>query len=702
MQSVKDGTLTLVEAPSPGISPTEVLVATRASLISSGTERAVRELASSSLVSKALARPDLVRQTLRRVRTDGITSTLAAVRGRLSEDMPLGYSAAGEVLEVGEAVPRLQPGARVATAGAGHGEVQLVAGTLVARLPDDVGYEDAAFATVGAVALNSLRLAGITAGDRILIVGLGLVGQLAGRLAAVMGANVAGMDVDPWKLEMATGAAMTPFANGADGWESVMSWTKGVGLDAVIVAASTKSSEPMNMAAAHVRDHGTVVLVGDAGMELDRRPLYEREVTVRVARSYGPGRYDPVYEELGVDYPIGQARWTAGRNLETIVGLLASGRLAVGDLITHRFSFDDAIAAYDFLEGGFEPSLGIILNYTKEPGVSGPIAAVATKSVRVSQYSAGLIGAGRFARETLLPMATAAGFGPWRSVASSRGTSAQGLAVSGGFERAAVDANAVITDPSTSVIFIASHHDSHAAYVEATLAEGKHVFCEKPLAITETELNAVEAAWQGSGAVMMVGFNRRWSPVIAEAKAFLGEGPVQMTYRVKAGTLPPDHWLKDRRQGGRLLGEACHFIDLCNYLAAQNPTHVYCSSLGDQELLLDDNFSLSISYPNGSQALIAYSAMTSTQGGKERVEILGQGRAVDIDDFRRVEFRGSGRSRRRRYRTVDKGHRRELEVFAEAIRGERDPTDMAHSAFVTSRTAFAAVHSLMTGEAARV
>jgi predicted dehydrogenase len=700
MQSVRDGTLSLVDGPVPRISPTEVLVATRASLISSGTERAVRKLAASSLVSKARARPDLVRQVVRRLRTDGAVATIGAIRDRLGEQMPLGYSASGEVLAVGEAVEGIRPGLRVATAGAGHAEIQVVAGTLVAELPDGVSYEEGAFATVAAVALNGLRLANLGPGDRVAIVGLGLVGQLACRLAVGTGAMVAATDVDGWKLERAA-PGVHPFANDADGWNSLVHRTRGSGVDAVIVTASTASSEPMNRAVAALRDHGTVVLVGDAGMDLDRRPLYEREATIRVARSYGPGRYDPVYEQAGVDYPIGETRWTAGRNIESAVELMASDRLQVADLVTHTFPFSQASDAYAILGDGAEKSLGIILTYqttipplspTKGPDLSGGLAG---------PMSAGLIGAGHFAREVLLPAADAAGFGPWRSVASAGGSSSQSLVAAWGFDRAA-DPLDVVADPDTSVVFIASDHDSHAGYAIAALSAGKHVFCEKPLAIREEDLDGVEAAWRESPGTIMVGFNRRWSPLLRRAKASLRGGQLQIIYRINAGALPSGHWLNDRRQGGRLLGEACHFIDACNYLVGIDPIRVSATALGEQELLLDGNFSVLLSYPDGSQATVVYSSMAPSFGGKERVEILGHGRAVQIDDYHTIEFRDQAKARRRRLRPADKGYRRELQVFASAVRGGADAEAIARSGFTTSRTAFAALQSLMTGEAVRI
>ena len=703
VQSVKDGTLSLVDGATPSISPTQVLVATRSSLISSGTERAVRELAASSLVSKALARPDLVRQTLRRVQTDGLGAAANAVRSRLSEQMPLGYSAAGDVLEVGEAVARLRAGDRVATAGAGHAEMQVVAGTLVAPLPADVDYDQGAFAAVAAVALNGLRLANVSAGDRVVVVGLGLVGQLTCRLATAMGAFVAGTDVDDWKIQRAVAEGVHAFENTDDGWEDIVGWTRGSGVDAALVTASSKSSEPMNRAVAAVRDRGGVVLIGDSGLDLERRPLYEREVSVTVARSYGPGRYDPVYETLGVDYPIGYARWTAGRNIGAIVDLIGSGRLEVVDLITNTFPFDQAATAYELLADGSERALAILLTYRGDVRSSEPVKKPPMASSRSTEpLSAGLIGAGRFAREVLLPAARAAGFGPWQSVGSAGGVSARSLVDSSEFARAVDDPDDVIADPATAVVFVASHHDSHARYAAAALAAGRHVFCEKPLAITEEELDAVEAAWSHSPAALMVGFNRRWSPMISRAKKFLGPEPVQIVYRINAGALAPDHWMRDRRQGGRLLGEGCHFIDVCNHLAGADPDRVFASASGEGELLLAEDFSIALAYPNGSQALIAYSAGAPTLVGKERVEILRSGHGVEIDDYHTIELRGTTKTERHRLKPPNKGHARELEVFAALVRGDLDRVPIARSAFVTTRTALAAIRSLTTGQAAEV
>ena len=698
VQSVRSGDLRLERTPAPTPGPTQVLVRTRASLISAGTEKSLRSLVSASLLAKAKARPDLVRQVIDRARTSGLRSTVEAVRSRLSEDMPLGYSAAGEIVAVGEAVDGFRPGQRVATAGAPHADLQVVPGNLVATLPDQVSFEDAAFATVGSIALNGLRLAEIGPGSKVIVVGLGLVGQLASRLTVAAGALVAGVEPDAWKRARAEAAGVVVFPADDTGWAAVSSWSGKDGADAALVTAATSSSEPIARSAEAVRDKAVVVVVGDVGMELDRRPFYERELTLRVARSYGPGRYDPYYEELGVDYPIGQVRWTAQRNMQAFVGLVANGRVVVSDLTTHRYPFIEAPSAYAMLESGDEPYIGIILEY--EPGDTAPVAV--EHESRLSKRSptgmeSGLIGAGQFAGRILVPAAARAGF-EWRLICSATGVGAQRVADDLPSARATAHPDDVIADSATPIVFVASRHDSHAQFVIESLNAGKHVFCEKPLALTEAELVDIEAAWAASAGTLMVGFNRRWSPAVQDAMDLIGgTGPLQIIYRVNAGELPDDHWLLDRRMGGRLLGEACHFVDTCNVIVGSDPNAVSTITSGRGELLLDDNFTLLLGYPDGSQASIVYASKSSTRPGKERIEILGRAWSIVIEDFGRLRADGPGGTSTERYRPADKGHDRELEVFADVVRGTHESGPVATSAFRTSRAMFAAVESAMTG-----
>lgn len=698
-QKASGGDIQLQEVSHPLPGPTQVIVDTRASLISGGTERATRDLAGSSLVSKARARPDLVRKVIDKARTDGVGTAWDLVRTRLSDPIPLGYSGAGVVTRVGEAVSGIRPGNRVATAGAGHGDVQVVAGNLVAPVPDSVPYEQAAFGAVAAVALNGLRLSGVGPGDRVLVVGLGLVGQLAARLARTAGAVVAAIDPIDWKRELAA-AQGTP-VNPADdvGWERALSATDGRGFDAVMVTAATSSSEPARRAARVVRDQGTVVVVGDVGLDLERRPLYEREVKVVVARSYGPGRYDPTYEELGVDYPYGAVRWTAGRNLAAVMDLLADGRLTVEDLITHRFPLEAAEQAYTVLEDDTQQSIGVVLTYPElsQDEVRRPLAAVPKVP---SELSVGAIGAGRFARQVLFPAAREAGFGPWRLVASATGSGAERARDSTPFVAVADDPAEVIADEGASVVFVASDHASHADYVVAALKAGKHVFCEKPLAVTVDELREVEEAWKASTGCLMVGHNRRWSPAVASAKDFLAEsdGPLQVVYRVKAGALPEGHWLRDRRQGGRILGEVCHFLDTAAAIVDSPARTVTTLTSGRDELLLDDDVTVTVGFSDGSQAVIVYGASAATAGGKERIEVLGRGRFVVVDDYASAVLVGPKGRRTARFRSADKGHSREMQVFAELIQGRRDSDRVTRAAIDTAALTLTAVESALTGK----
>lgn len=705
LQSVKDGRLHLVVHPDPMVSPTTIHVAVEASLISSGTERSARRLARSSLLRKAKERPDLVRAVVDRARQDGIRSTVSAVQSRLEEEMPVGYSASGVVTAVGEAVQGIRPGDRVTTSGTGHASMQFVPGNLVARLPDGVSFDEGAFGAVASVALHGIRLADAGPGSRVIVIGLGLVGQLAVRLALASGCDVAGTDLDEAKLKIAADAGAYVFSSGDEGVAAAMDWTQGRGGDAVLVAAATKSSDPMRVAASLARDRATIVAVGDVGLDLDRRPLYDKELTVKVSRAYGPGRYDPTYEDLAVDYPIGFVRWPIGRNLDAVMGLIARDRLTVTDLITHRFPFDRAVEAYDVFDSG-NPYLGILLEYERDSEQETRISLARRPLTAVegpSGLASGLVGAGRFASDVLLPSARAAGFGPWTRIISGGGASAIRVGERGGFDEAVSEVGSVVQSEDTDVVFVASRHDSHAEIVEEALLAGKHVFCEKPLAISEDELCNVAAALGLSSGVLMVGFNRRWSPVVQEAVAFVGQHtPMHITYRVHAGALPDGHWLKDRRQGGRLLGEGCHFIDTCNAIAGEAPRTVYAIGSGEGEVSLQEDFTVTLGYPSGSQAVITYSAGAPSGAGKERVEVMRGDRAAEIDDFRVLTLRSATTTGIKKYKPADKGHLSEFVAFRAAIKGGRDEEDLARSAMETSRVALAAIESLMTGQAIRL
>jgi predicted dehydrogenase len=685
VQSVRSGTLRIVDGPDPAIGPTEVLVEVTRSLVSAGTERAVRELASKNLLQKARARPDLVRQVVRRARLDGVRATLDAVRTRLDDEMPLGYSAAGRVVAVGEAVAGVRPGMRVATGGAGHGDLQVVSGLLTVPVPDVVTDEQAAFATVASVALHGLRLADVGPGGTVCVVGLGLIGQLTVRLALASGLQVFGVDVRDWTVERARAAgAAGDIERGDETTKLIREWSRQRGVDAVLLTAATSSSEPARHAPARLRDRGTVVVIGDVGLDLERTPLYEKEITVRVARSYGPGRYQREYESWGVDLPVGHVRFTEGRNLEAVLDLMATGRLKVDDLVSHRIPFDRAADAYAVLADATQHYLGVQLIYASERTPHAPRAVAPTTGSR----SIALIGAGSFARGVLAPAVEKAAFGSVVSVSSAGGVSAQRLAERVGASARSTDD--ALADDAVEIAMIATSHDSHAALTVQALQAGKHVFCEKPLAISDDQLQAVRDAWYASGRQLAVGFNRRHSPDVRRAvQVFGGEGgPLVLTYRVNAGALPPSHWYHDRRQGGRLLGEVCHFIDTCMALVDRPLVHV--SAVGDtgSEAGLVNDIGVLLGFVDGSVATISYATGGNGTTTKERLEILGRGHSVVIDDFRSIDIDGTTEQH-----PQDKGHVAQLHAF------ERDlhsgSTSSTEAALATTEAALRAVASLV-------
>jgi len=692
-QRVRNGELRLAGAARPSIGAAEVLVATTRSVVSAGTERAVRGLASAGLISKARSRPDLVRQVLAKAKADGPVDVLKSVRNRLEEQMPLGYSATGTVVEVGAAASRLVPGQRVATGGAGHAELQVVSALLAVPVPDQVDDDAAAFTTIAAIALQGLRLAEVQVGARVCVVGLGLVGQLTVRLAQASGLEVVGVDINPWNVERAKASCLALVEEGDGTTDAIMSWSRGMGVDAVLVTAAASSSDPMLRAPAIARDRATIVLVGDVGMELQRTPLYLKELTVKVARSYGPGRYDRSYEDWGVDYPVGHVRWTEGRNMEAVLDLMAAGRLDVADLITQRFAFSQAADAYRLLEARTEPYLGIQLVYD---GVADAPTSVEVRAPRrrlTRSPGVGLLGAGNYVQATMLPALAEAGFKKLVSVASAGGGSARALAERHPFAKVVSSVDEMVADDDVDAIFVATPHSTHAELVCTALAGGKHVFCEKPLALTFEELEAVVAAWHASDAQLAVGFNRRFSPAAAAAQAALGTtgGPLTLSFRVNAGRLPDTHWYHDRTQGGRLLGEVCHFIDTCSAIVGTAPDQVQAFGSATGEVLLSQDLVVALRYPDGSLATIAYGASGHPTMSKERLEVIGRGHAVVIDDFRTCTVDGKETWKGHQ----DKGHTELLRRFCQSLCD--DSVDLATTGIQTTAATLAAALAVLDG-----
>lgn len=689
VQSVRDGRLRVVDLPRPSIGPTEILVAPTHSVVSAGTERAVRNLASSSLVAKARARPDLARKVIRRARAEGLARTARSVRDRLDQDMPLGYSSAGRVVEVGEWVSDVSVGDTVAAAGAGHAELQVVAGLLAVPLPQGVAPADAAFSALGTVALNALRLAEVGPGSRVCVIGLGLLGRITARLARASGCEVAAIEASAVALERPEPAVDLALVDaGAPTTEAIVDWARGRGADAVLVTAASRSPEPLARAPHLARDRATIVLVGDVPINVARSALYDKELTLRVARSYGPGRYDPTYEGSGIDYPAGHVPWTARRNIETFVDLLASRRLEVADLVTHSFPVADAASAYEVLGDKVAAPLAIQLVYPSTPVDPGPVTTMPRARGRAD---VALLGAGNFARATLLPALDDAGLHV-AVVASAGGVSAERLAERLGATQVTPDD--ALGEGAPDIAVVATPHDTHARLTVQALRADKHVFCEKPLALDEEELDAVVNAWRAGRGQLAVGFNRRYAESLEVVRdAFTPRGSsLMVTYRVAAEPTAPGHWYGDRRQGGRLLGEVCHFVDACAAIVGHAAVSVSASaSVQGVETLLAEDLSLTIRYADGSLATILYTTGGAPGMGKEWIEVLGGGRSAVIDDYNTVVVDG----REVRLTKKGKGHAELLTAFRRAVvDGTAFDTE---SALHTTATMFAAVASLTTG-----
>ncbi len=712
-----NGETRVADVPAPAPEAGHVVVATEASLISAGTERMVVEFARKGLLAKARARPDLVAQVVRKARTEGVLGTMEAVRGRLDQPMPLGYSAAGRVIEVGSGVEGVVVGDRVACAGAGHAEVVRVPRNLLARAPDGLPAEAAAFATVGAIALHGFRLAETELGGRVVVIGLGLIGLLAVQICRAAGVRVLGVDPDPERRARAERLGAEAVAGTEDGEavDAALAWTDGIGADAALVAAAGGGNQPIETAAGVTRDRGTVVAVGAFGMDVPRRPFYMKELQLRVSRSYGPGRYDPSYEEAGIDYPIGHVRWTEGRNLQAVVDLLASGAVDTGPLVSHRIPIEDAEAAYRLITEGDEPTLGVVLTYPDRGSSEGigalertvPVGDMSgsrrapAASVNGGSIGVGLLGAGQFATAVLLPALKKAGTLRPVAVASSTGLSAKHAADRFGFDYATTEEARLLDDASIELVAIATRHGAHAAQVVRALEAGKHVFVEKPLCLTEEELADIIRAWSDAGdRQLLVGFNRRFAPLAGHLRAFCQEAgePALITYRVNAGALPPDHWVHDPEVGGgRILGEVCHFIDFVSHVVDALPVRVTASGVRDGGRYRDDNVHVVVDLEDGSSASIAYAASGDRVVGKERCEVFAGGGTAVLDDFRTAEIARGGRVRKHRSRLrQDKGHDAEWAAVAAGLREGR-PSVPTQSVLATTLATLAAAAALRTG-----
>ena len=719
IQNIRNGKLTVKEIPDPIVRPGHVLIANACSVISAGTERAAIELAKKSLLGKAKERPDQVRRVFEKLRNEGILNTISQVRERLDEPMTMGYSSAGVVLACGEGVQEFKPGDRGASNGP-HAGVVCVPRRLCAQIPENVSFEQAAFTVLGAIALQGVRLARLELGDTAFVIGLGLIGQLTVALLKAQGCNVIGTDLDSLKCEVALGMGANDAQPGLKA-EDILKLTRGLGADAVLIAASTESNEPIELAGETVRKKGRVVAVGAVGLNLPRRPYYFKEAEFVVSCSYGPGRYDPEYEERGHDYPAPYVRWTEQRNMQAVLDLMASGKLDVSLLISHRFKIENAESAYDLIEKGEEPYLGILLEYPEvsslnrrvelKPGVSKETLEKEERhsslDTRHSKLGIGVLGAGNHARMTLLPNLKKSGNLRLRAICSAGGLSAVHTGEKLGFELATSDEDEVFRDSETDAVFILTRHNQHAGQVIKALQAGKHVFTEKPLCITLEELKDIQSVYstlntQHSTLILMVGFNRRFSPAARFLKDFFSEvsSPLTVSIRFNAGVIPPDHWTQDEASGGgRIIGEASHAMDLATYLTGSLPVRVFAESVGGSSApsITDDQCFITLRHGNGSVSNIAYWAGGDKAFPKERVEVAGGGKIAVIDDFRELHTCANGKMKKARLGRQDKGHRSEIEAFVNAL-ANGDPSPIPwDEIYTTTLASILAVRSIREG-----
>lgn len=707
LQNIKDGKTTVEEVPAPTPRAGQALVRVAASLVSAGTERMVVEFAEKSLLGKARSRPDLVRQVLDKMKREGVIPTLQAAFNRLDQPMALGYSSAGTITALGAGMDGFHIGQRVACAGGGyaaHAEYNAVPRNLLTPLPGNVDFDSAAFTTLGAIALHGLRLAEPQLGERVAVIGMGLLGLLTAQMASAAGCRVLGVDVNPGRIALAAQFGIAAcLREGAAA--AAQAFTANQGFDSIIICADTPSNDPVELAGAIARDRAKVVATGAVGLTFPRKVYFEKELSFINSRSYGPGRYDPAYEEQGRDYPIGFVRWTEGRNFEAVVEMLESGKLNVAPLITHRFPITKAAEAYAVITGKTKESfLGVLLTYeSATPQASdGKVMLraphdTAHTAPATPQVKIGVLGAGLFANATLLPALKKVKDVDLVGIASAGGLHAQHSGKKFGFRYACSDDDQILNDPDVNTVLILTRHDTHADLAVKALAAGKHVFVEKPLAVNSEQLTVISGQLAADNQPLLtVGFNRRFAPLAHKLHASLAnrQEPLYAHYRVNAGYIPLNHWTHDPHQGGgRIIGEGCHFVDFITFLVGAAPVSVSARALPNNGKYREDNVSMTFTFPDGSLGVVDYLANGDKSFPKERVEVFCGGMVAVLDDFRTLETVKDGRRKTERLAGQDKGHFNEMQAWVSAVRSGAPPIAYAHLVGVTKAT-FAAVESI--------
>lgn len=703
LQHVRSGKLELAEVPEPAPRAGGVVVRNAASLISAGTEKMIIDFAGKSLLGKARERPDLVRQVVNKVRKDGLGPTVQTVMSRLDQPMALGYSCAGIVESAGRGAPEFQAGDRVACAGMGyasHAAAVFVPRNLTVAIPDGVSFEDASYVTLGAIALQGVRVAAPRLGETVAVIGLGLLGQLTVQILRAAGCRVVGIDLDPSKVALARemGAELA-LLRSDDVHGALEAFTGGIGADSVIVTAAADSNDPIELAGELCRDRGIVSMVGAVRMDIPRKVYYDKELELRLSRSYGPGRYDPEYEEGGRDYPVSYVRWTERRNMQEFLRLVAAGQVTPGRLTSHRFDLSEAERAYAIVTGeDKQPFLGVVLTYPQHAPAGGRTVQLRPAAPAAGKIGLGVIGAGNFAKAVLLPRIAKAGV-DLVGVSTATGASARTTGDKFGFAYCTTDTEKLLADPAVHAVVIATRHGSHAGMAARALRAGKAVFVEKPLALDEEGLQEVLDAQAETGGVLAVGFNRRFSPLVEQLKAAFAPGtPLAMTYRINAGPIPANTWIHDPEQGGgRIIGEVCHFVDLVQHVADDEVAEVFAFNAGGHASGLHDVVTITLRLRGGSVASINYFSNGDKSYPKERLEVFGGGAIAVLDDFRELTISRGGKRKSVKKLSQDKGFDEEIAAFLKAAKDGTLPISLSSLA-ATTRATFAMEESLRTGQ----
>jgi polar amino acid transport system substrate-binding protein len=710
-QKLRDGSIRILEAPVPAPGPGMVLVKNHFSLISAGTEASTVKTARKGLVGKAKERPQQVKQVIDVLRSQGPVQTYRAVMKKLDAHSPLGYSCAGEVIAVGPGVTGFKVGDLAACGGAsaGHAEVVAVPRNLCVKLAPDADLKKAAYNTLGAIALQGVRQADLRLGESCAVIGLGLLGQLACQLLQASGVRVVGIDVSEAMVELAAkGGAHMALTRSEPGIESrINDFTEGLGCDAVIIAAGTDSLDPVNFAGAVARKRGVVVVLGAVPTGFDREPhYYRKELSLRMSCSYGPGRYDPEYEDKGRDYPPAYVRWTENRNMRAFQEALYSGKVEVSHLTTHVFPLQEAAKAYDMIVERSEPSVGVLVEYdaSKEHEVSGSRIRLKETVAKTPNIAVGFIGAGSYAQSHLLPNLPKGGDVVLKGVMTATSAGARSAGDRYGFEFCTTDAGEILENDEINTVFIATRHDTHAEYVLRALQAGKHVFVEKPLCLSREELERIrethEAAHsRGAASLLMVGYNRRFSPLLRKTKASLGHGPKAAIYRVNAGAIPRESWIQDMEVGGgRIIGEVCHFVDCLVYLTGSLPSVLQAFALRDPDALLD-SVAASLSFSDGSVGSVNYLANGDKSMSKERLEVFCGGASAVMDDYRSLVVHKGGKAEKKKLTVQDKGQKAEVAAFLEAVKSGGPPPIAFEELYGVSAATFGILESIIENRA---